>query len=294
MENAYQIVTDSTTDLPAALADKWGLDVIPYIVTLGGKEYYNYLDMREITAKDFYKALGAGKTATTTQITPYRYVEAWEPYLKKGVDVLYLCLSSALSKSFDQCCIAANEMREKYPERKIITIDSKSASLGEGLLALYAVRAKNEGKTIEEAADRVKKLIPRLQHFTMADDLEHLRRGGRVSGTAASVGTMLNIKPLLTITDSGMLVPIAKARGTKKALAYMVEQMAEHKVNVKEQVIGIAHSDAPKLALLLKEMITAQFGFCDFIISPIGPVIGAHAGPGTIAVFFLGTKRMKG
>jgi len=291
MSTPFQIVVGSTADLPANIAEECNITVIPFIFTIGGRDYYNYLDNRELSPKDFYKALGEGATATTTQVTTYRYIETWEPFLKEGKDILYICLSSALSKSFDQSVMAAREITEQYPERKVITIDSKSASIGQGLLAYYAAMARDKGLSIEETAKRVENLIPRLQHWVVADDLNHLKRGGRVSGVAATVGILLSVKPILTVLDNGSLAPKAKVKGKKNALAYIADQMTAQKVNPKSQTIAIAHCATPETARHLQDMIIAKFGPCKFIIADIGPVIGAHTGPGAITLVFLGTKR---
>ena len=292
MGSNYKIVVDSTTDLSYEVAEKWGLTVIPYIYNLDGTEYYNYLDYRQLSFSDFYGALRAGKTASTTQVTSFRYMETWEPLLKEGYDILYMCLSSALSKSYDQSVIAAREAAEAYPDRKIITIDSKSASLGQGALAYYAVQARDEGKTLEEAAAYIESLIPRLHHWIMADDLNHMRRGGRVSGASAFVGTMLSIKPILILLDDGSIKPISKVRGRGKAIDLIIERMKEN-INPKDQMVFIAHSDVPEFAQQMKDTIAEKVGIKDCLISGIGPVIGAHTGPGTLAVVFLANDRPK-
>jgi len=291
MVGNYKIVVDSTTDLPPHLAEDWGLTVIPLLVTLGGVDYFNYLDHRELPLKDFYQALREGQTGSTTQVTSFRYMEAWEPILQEGKDVLYIGLSSALSKSYEQSLLAVETLKEKYPERKVISIDSKSASLGQGMVAYYAVKCWSEGKNLEETAAYLEKLIAHFQIWIMADDLHHLRRGGRVSPAAAFVGTMLGVKPILTFYADGRIVPVHKVRGRAKALEYFVEQMRVQKVDAKEQVIGIAHSDMPELAEELKEMICAACQPAECIIADIGPVIGAHTGPGTIGMMFLGSAR---
>lgn len=287
----YIYITDSTVDMPHDLAEKLGIEIIPYVFTLDGREYYNYLDWREIGMKKFYDTLREGKTGSTTMITQFRYIETWEPHLQAGKDIVYVCLSSQLSKSYEQSQLAAAEMREKYPERKIFTIDSKGASLGLGLLAYYAAKARDEGKTAQEVADYVESLIPKLNHWVMADDLHHLKRGGRVSGTAAFVGTLLNVKPILHVDKIGKLKPMTKQRGRTKALEYLVEQMTTHKMSPPDQPVYISHSDAPDLAAQLKELIIAKHGAREFVINEIGPVIGAHTGPGTIAMFFIGNER---
>jgi len=291
MDKTFQIVVDSTSDLPVSLAQKRDLAVIPYIFTMGNKEYYNHLDNRDMSPADFYKALSEGQTASTTLVTAFRFVEAWEPFLKDGKDILYICLSSALSKSYDQAVMAAEEMRETYPERKVIAVDSRAASIGQGLLAYYASKAQEKGATIEEVAKKLDELIPRMQHWVMVDDLAHLKRGGRVSGAAAAVGALLSIKPILTITNDGSIVPVAKVKGKKNALLHITDQLSKQLVNVKGQTLGIAHSAMPEVARQLEDMIIAKYGACNCIITDIGPVIGAHTGPGALTLVFVGNRR---
>ena len=289
MSKNYVVVSDSCGDLTPEMAE--GIVILPYIYTIGGKDYYNHLDYRDQSKKEFYDALRAGKTASTTQITPQRYTEAWEPFLQEGKDILYICLSSMLSKSFEMSQLAARELTEKYPDRKIVTIDSKAASMGIGQLGMTAVKALNEGKTLDEATAIVKDLIARLHHWVMADDLHHLRRGGRVSGAAAFVGTMLSVKPVLSVTDEGKLVPLHKARGREKAFDYLISKLTEFKYDPKYGPILIAHSDVPEYAKQLQDMVTAKFGYTTFLVNDIGPVIGAHTGPGTIAIIFEGAEK---
>jgi len=293
MSKDYVIVVDSTTDLPAELAEQLGLVVIPYIFTMDGKDYLNYLDYRELSAKDFYSNLRGGKLSTTAQVTAHRYMEAWEPFLKEGKDVLYMCLSSALSKSYDQSVMAAKEAMETYPDCKVIAIDSKSASLGQGLLAYYAAKARDEGKTLEENAAYLEDIIPRLHHWVIADDLHHMRRGGRVSGASAFVGTMLNIKPVLTLLDDGRIVPIAKLRGWGKVRDYIKNCYKEYNLSPKDQPIFIAHGDDIDKANQFAEDIKAELGNNEIIMNYVGPVIGTHAGPGTVAIMFIGSERAK-
>lgn len=287
--SSYVIFIDSTTDLPAKMADELGLNVIPYIYTLDGKEYYNHLDYRDLSVKDFYNALRAGKTGSTTQVTSHRYFEAWKPFLEDGKDVIYMCLSSMLSKSYEQSILAAREAEETFPGRRVITIDSKSASLGQGLLAVKAAKARDEGKSLEEAAAYLESIVPKIQLWIMADDLQHLKRGGRISGAKAVVGTMLNVKPILTFSDTGRLAPVGKARGRSKAIALFIEQMEKYKY-IKGETIYIAHSDVPELAHQLKEAVEESYGEKDIIVNEVGPVIGAHTGPGTIAIVFIGNE----
>jgi len=284
----YVVVSDSCGDLSPMMAE--GIVIIPYIYNLDGTEYYNHPDNRDQSIKDFYDALRAGKMATTTQITPQRYEEVWEPFLQEGKDVLYICLSSMLSKSYEMSQLAARDLTEKYPDRKIITIDSTAASMGIGLLGRSAIKAQEEGKSIEDAAAYVEDIRSRLHHWVMADDLQHLRRGGRVSGAAAFVGSMLSVKPVLTVTREGKLLPLHKARGRDKAFDFISGKLEEAKYDPKYGPIFIAHSDVPDYAKQMQDMITAKFGYTSFLVNDIGPVIGAHTGPGTIALIFEGAE----
>ena len=285
MSTNYVVVSDSCGDLTPAMAE--GIVILPYIYTMDGKDYYNYQDYREQSKKEFYDALRAGKMASTTQITPLRYAEAWEPFLQEGKDVLYICLSSMLSKSYEMSQLAAQELSEKYPDRKIITIDSKAACMGIGILGMRAVAAQKDGKSLDENAAYIEDIITRLQHWVMADDLHHMRRGGRVSGAAAFVGTMLSVKPVLHMLEDGKLVPLHKARGRDKAFEYIVAKLEEAKYDPGAHgPICIAHSDVPDYAQRMQDMITQKYGYNDFLVNEIGPVIGAHTGPGTIALIF--------
>ena len=289
MSSSFVVVSDSCGDLPHKLTE--GITIIPYIYTLDGKEFYNYPDYRDQPIKEFYDTLRTGKMASTTQVTPQRYEEVWEPYLQEGKDILYICLSSMLSKSFEMCQMAARDLGEKYPDRKIVTIDSKAASAGIGLLAVNAGKACADGKSLDETAAYIEELKERLHHWVMADDLHHMRRGGRVSGAAAFVGTMLNVKPILNMTMEGKLVPLHKARGRSKAFSYIVDKLEEGKYSPKEGPIYIVHSDSPDYATEMQDMITTKYGYKDFVINNIGPAIGAHTGPGTIAVIYSGSAK---
>jgi DegV family protein with EDD domain len=284
---SYVIFGDSTIDLPQAMVDELEINVIPYIFTLDGKDYMNYLDYREISVKDFYSALRNGKTSTTTQVTAHRYLEAWKPFLEDGKDVLYMCLSSKLSKSYEQSILAAREAMEIYPQRTVITIDSKLASMGQGMLATYAARAKKEGKTLEENAKYLEEIIYKIHAWAMPDDLHHLKRGGRISSAKATIGTMLNVKPIIAILNDGKLEAVDKTRGRNKALTLLLEKMEKYEYR-KDEAVYVIHGDAPELAEQLVEMIKEKFGIKDILVGEVGPIIGAHTGPGTIAVIFLG------
>ncbi|MCL2709073.1 MAG: DegV family protein [Defluviitaleaceae bacterium] len=291
MRDDYLIVTDSTTDLTQEFADKLGLVIVPYLFNLDGKEYYDYPDRRELSIRDFYDALRDGKTASTSLVTKQRYEEVFRPHLASGKDVIYLCLSTGLSSSYSQCELAAEELLREYPERKLITIDSLGASMGQGLMAYYASKARDEGKTITENADYIREIIRTTCHWVSVDDLKHLRRGGRVSGASAFMGTILNIKPIIHMDEEGRLIPVAKIRGWANVFDYLGKRIEETMIEPKDQIIFISHSDSEETAKKLAEYLLNRFGPRQIEINTIGPVIGAHTGPGTIALFYLGSKR---
>jgi len=294
MSQDYVIITDSTSDLPQKRIDEWGISYIPYKYTLGKEEYEQYLDAkRGMSAMELYDNLREGKTGTTSQVTQHRYIQTFEPFLKQGKDVLYMCLSSGLSKSYEQSVLAANELNETYPDRKVITIDTLSASLGQGLLAQYAAEAQKNGMSLDDNAEYIKGLAGRLQHWVTVDDLHHLRRGGRVSGAQAFLGSMLSVKPILIVNHKGELVPYHKTRGRVKSLEYLADRVAEFIDEPSGQTIAISHSDAAEDAKKLRDMINAKCGKHDFLINHIGPVIGVHTGPGAIALIFLAKERIK-
>jgi len=201
-----------------------------------------------------------------------------------------MTLSSRLSKTFDQSVLASREAMEIFPERTVITIDTTSASLGQGMLALKAAQAKKDGKSVDETAEILRETAKRIHVWLMADDLHHLKRGGRISGAKAVVGTMLNVKPILTVGSNGRLAPVSKARGRNKAMVYFTEMMEKYEF-VKEETFYIAHTDDIELAKQLAEMVTEKFGITDIIIHDVGPIIGAHVGPGAVAMFFFGNDR---
>lgn len=291
MRDDYVIITDSTSDLAQGYADALGLVIIPYLFRMGGNEYYNFLDHRELSSKDFYSSLHAGVTATTSLVTAQRYTDTFEPFLKQGKDILYMCLSTGLSSSYSQCLLAAEALSAQYPQRKLIMIDSLAASMGQGLLAYYAAKARDEGKSVEEAGDYIRGLVPQICHWITPSDLNHLRRGGRVSGASAFVGTMLNIKPIIHVDDEGRLIPVAKVRGMSNAMEYMIDRMQDTQLEPKNQIAFISHSDAPDEAKKLADRLINRLGPREIVINDIGPVIGAHTGPGTITLFFVGSKR---
>lgn len=289
--NDYLIVTDSTSDLTPELVETLDITLIPMEFQVDEKSYYNYPDGREIGFSAFYNLLRQEKNATTAQINFIRYTEIFEPILKEGRDLLYICFSSGLSGSYNSALAAAQGLRESYPDRKVVVVDSLSASMGEGLLVYLAVQEKKKGRTIEELEQWLMEHRCNLCHWFTVDDLNHLKRGGRVSAASAFVGTMLNIKPVLHVDNEGHLIPMEKVRGRRKSLDALVEHMEKTAIDPQNQVIFISHGDCEEDAEYVAQKVRERFGIKELYINFIGPVIGSHSGPGTVALFFLGTER---
>lgn len=291
MEQTYAILTDSAADLSADLVERLNLVVLPLSVTLEGKEYLNYPDERDITAKYLYERLRAGAMATTAALNVDTFEREMEAYLKAGKDVLYLSFSSGLSATYNASCIAAEELREKYPERKILIVDTLCASSGQGLLCCLTAKQREAGTTIEEAAKYAEKTKHHLAHWFTVDDLHFLKRGGRVSAATAILGTALGIKPLLHTDDAGHLVSVDKARGRKRVISAMVDRMEKTAIRPQEQTVFISHGDCEEDAQFLAKLVQERLHPKQIVTQVIGPVIGAHSGPGTLALFFLATER---
>ena len=287
----YVLFTDSCCDLPQYLVDEMQLNIQPLTVYLDGKPYKNYLDEREISYKKFYEMLPTCKETKTSAVNQHDFMVAMEPVLKEGKDILYLGFSSGLSGTYSASVMAAEELSEKYPERKIYTVDTLCASLGQGMLVYLAWLQKQAGKTIEEVRDYVENTKLHQCHWFTVNDLFHLKRGGRVSGATALVGTMLGIKPVMHVDNEGHLVATGKARGRKASIKALVQEMKDRAIDPKEQVIFISHGGCPEEAEALAETIRNELHVKDVVISHVGPVIGSHSGPGTMALFFIGTER---
>ena len=229
--------------------------------------------------------------ATTSQINPEEAREALEPFLKEGKDVLHLAFSSALSGTCNSMRIAAEELKEEYPERKIIVIDTLCACLGEGLLLYYVLKLKKEGKTIEEVEAWVEENKLHICHNVTVDDLNHLQRGGRISKTAAVLGTMVQIKPMIHMADDGSLQVVGKERGRKRSLNKIVDKAVEQSKGWEQDIVMITHGDCLEDAQYVAELVRAKMGIENILINNIGTVIGSHTGPGVVAVFCMGNKR---
>lgn len=287
----YVIITDSTSDLPANITDELGIQVIPMPFNLGDDNYIHYPDGRELEIHKFYERLRLGEKSTTTQININIFMEYFETIIKSGSDIIYISFSSGLSGTYNSSLLAAEELKNKYPKRKIICVDSRAASLGEGLLAYSAAKKKEEGFELEELNEWIINNRCHLCHWFTVDDLNHLKRGGRVTAMTAAVGTALDIKPILHVDDEGHLIPVFRVRGRKKSLKALVDHMLETCINPEEQIIFIGHGDSSNDAVLLESLVRDKFQVKDVIINNIGPIIGTHSGPGTIALFFFGTEK---
>lgn len=289
--SGYQIITDSTCDLSQKLVDQLDITVIPMEFLIGTDTFLNYSDERELSSHEFYERLRGGETSVTNQITPIRFKEIFEPILSAGTDILYLAFSSGLSATCSNAFLIAEELAQKYPERKIAVVDSRAASMGEGLLVYYAAQKKAAGASLEEVRNWLLANRNRLAHWFTVDDLNHLKRGGRVSGAAALVGTVLGIKPVLHVDDEGRLIPIEKVRGRRQSLDALVKHMMQKVEHPEEQMIFVSHGDCPEDAAYVAEQVKKQFRIKALEINPIGPVIGTHSGPGTMALFYLGKDK---
>lgn len=287
----YVLITDSSADLSQEMVQELGVTVLPLSFTIQGKTYRNYPDNREMDLPLFYDMLRAGELATTSAVNVAEYTQAVEPILQEGKDVLILAFSSGLSSTYQASVLAAGELREKYPDRKIYTVDTLCASLGQGLLVYLAAQEQRKGKSIEEVRDWAESTKLNLCHQFTVDDLHFLKRGGRISATTAVVGSMLQIKPVLHVDNEGRLINIGKARGRQASLKALVDKMEKTVTEEGKKTVFISHGDCRKDAVTVADMVRERFGTQDIRINFVGPVIGAHSGPGTLALFYLGTER---
>ena len=283
---SFQIITDSCCDLTQAQYEAWNVACVPLTVTYNGESHQNFSESTAVKA--FYDELRNGVIATTSAANPDDWSREMEAALEAGRDVLVLCFSSALSGTCQSAVIAAGELREKYPQRTVLVCDSLCAALGQGLLVHYACRLRDAGKTVGEVFDWVEENKLHICHWVTVDDLSHLKRGGRISTTTAIVGTMLNIKPIICVDNEGRLISTAKVRGRKTAMEYLTRKLRETGSDLDTVFIG--HGDCPDDAAELEAMVK-EAGAKDVLTGYVGPVIGAHTGPGVLVVFFLGSHR---
>ena len=289
--NTYRIITDSCCDLSQEMADDLELLVAPLTVNYKGNDVRNFLDGRELDSKEFYQALRDGELTTTAAANPTLWQSYMEPVLKEGQDILVLAFSSGLSTTYNAACIAAEELKETYPDRKIYVVDTLCASVGQGLFCWYVANLKKNGATLEEARDYAEANKLKLAHWFTVEDLHFLKRGGRVSAATAVVGSLLQIKPVLHVDNDGHLIAKAKVRGRKASIQALANKVGELCENPSEQTMGICHGDCLEEAEYLAKLLKETYNVPEVIINTIGPVIASHSGPGTLAVFFMGKER---
>ena len=288
MDNKFVIITDSAADLSPDFADEISVKIMPLSVTVDGED--PKLDT-EADKKQLYAQLREKKNATTSAINYEDALRAIGEEVKAGNDVLYIGFSSALSSTASTGILACKELSEQYPDRKVYGIDSLCASRGQGLLVYLATKQRDAGKTIEEVRDYVEENKLHLCHWFTVDDLFFLKRGGRVSAATAVVGTMLSIKPVMHVDKEGRLINVGKARGRKASLIELVNRMEKTAINPAEQTVFICHGDCIEDAEFTANLIRERMGVKEILIDYTGAVIGSHSGPGTLAIFFLGTER---
>lgn len=284
------VILDSCTDLPYSFIREHNVPVINFNYNFKGNEYKDDFG-QTMGYKDFYDGVRKGEMPTTSQVNFDVYMEYFRPYVEAGDSIIYLCFSSALSGSYNGALLARDRLLGEYKNADITIIDTKAASLGEGLIAWHAVRLLESGASKDEIINWVETNKLKVAHWFTVEDLNHLKRGGRLSGTAALLGTILDIKPILHVDNEGRLVPVTKVKGRKKSIRALADKLDETIVKPEDQVVFISHGDSPDDAALLAEMIRSKQPVKDIIINCIGPVIGAHAGPGTIALFFIADSR---
>jgi DegV family protein with EDD domain len=290
----YVLTCCSTADMPVQYFEKRYIPYICFHYHMNGKEYADDLG-QTIPFEEFYARIAAGAMPTTSQVNAWEYIDFFEPFLKNGKDILHISLSSGLSGSYNSACIAADELLQKYPGRKILILDSLGASSGYGLLTDAAADIRDGGATIEEVRTWVEEHKLNVHHWFFSTDLTHYRRGGRISATSAVMGTLLNICPLLNVNYEGKLIPRTKVRGKKRVINEMLRMMEEHAQDAAEYSgkCFISHSACYEDARLLADLIEDKFPMIDgpVLINSVGAVVGAHTGPGTVALFFFGDKR---
>lgn len=286
--NDYVILTDSSCDLPDDIVKKYQLEILQldFIVEGEGSFHNDQADIEKV-----YSKLRNGANIKTSAANISQASEAIEALFNQKKDILYLGFSSGLSSTYQTVYMAGQELMEEYPERKMISVDTLAASMGQGLLVYKACQAKDSGKSLEENAQYIEDIKLKLCHWFTVDDLFFLKRGGRISGVTATVGTMLSIKPILHVDDEGHLINVSKVRGRKAAITELVNRMEKLAVHPENQDIFISHGDCIEDAEKLASIIKERFGNDRITISYVGPVIGAHSGPGTLALFFLGEHR---
>jgi len=287
---SFWIATDSCTDFPAAYVQKQkDLTILPLTYQMNGQ--FHVPDGSDESTRDFYAQLREGVVATTSQINTNTWKELFQDCLAAGRDILCIAFSSALSGTYEAAVTAKEQIKAEFPHGKLIIIDSKCASLGQGLLVHYALQMRDAGASIDVTAKWVEENSQKINHWFTVDDLQFLRRGGRVSATSAYLGGIMKIKPILNVSEEGKLVPRSKVQGRKRSLRTLCDKVKELAVEPEKQTIFISHGDCLEEAEWLASMVREELHVKDVMIGLVGPVIGSHSGPGTMAIFFMGNHR---
>ena len=285
---AYRIVTDTCCDFPEQMYEELNLSVVRLSVNYKGQTTDTYT---EDWLKDMFDGLRAGEVATTAAVNPTGWQEVIEPILQAGNDVLVLAFSSGLSATYQSAVIAAEELREKYPNRTVNVVDTLCASRGQGLLVYYACQKRDAGFSLNDLTAWCEENKYRLCHWFTVDDLMYLKRGGRISAATALVGTMLKIKPVLHMDDEGHLINMSKTRGRKASIEAIADKMGELGLPGENETVFICHGDCMDDAQYLERLVKERYGVKNVLIYYVGAVIGSHSGPGTLALFFMGKER---
>ena len=284
----FQIITDSGSDLPIEMQRKLNIEVARLTLNFRGKELEDSVDSG---MKELYDALRAGEEAKTSAVNPDAWQQIMEPVLQQEKDILVLAFSSGLSTTYQSAVIASGELLEKYPQRKIRVVDTRAASLGQGLLIWYACKKRDQGMELDQLADWAEENKLYLCHWFTVDDLMYLKRGGRISAATAIVGTVLGIKPVLHMDDEGRLINMSKARGRKASIAALADKIGQLGLPGENKNVFICHGDCLEDAKYLEKLVREKYGVEEVFIGYTGAVIGSHSGPGTLALFFLGKNR---
>lgn len=282
----YVIITDSAANIPTELTEKYGIEIIHFLYFLDGEEYI-CKDTSKWSCHTYYQKIRDGARVTTSQINPQKYIDCFSRFLKEGKNILFIGLSSGVSGSYSSALIAQKQLREHFPDRKIVLIDSLGASMGEGLLVLKAAILKKEGFSLRIVSQELLRARSRMFQVFTVDDLMHLKRGGRLSGISAGIGTVLNIKPILTGNTQGKIIAFAKVRGRKRAIEALAAKYAELVENQAVQTVAISQADCPEDAEYLASLISKTKPPKEILTVDFEPVTGSYVGPGALALFFL-------
>ena len=283
----YKIITDSCCDFTAGQYEQLGLTYVPLTLLYKGENHKNFIEPAQL--RDFYNGIRAGEMPTTSAANPDNWARAMKPFLEAGQDILCIAFTSGLSTTYQSAVIAAEELKEKYPQRKIIVVDSLCAALGQGMLVYHACKKRDEGMTLEELTAWVEENKLKIRHEVTVDDLNHLKRGGRISATTAFVGGMLNIKPIIHLDNDGKLQTIGKVRGRKTSMDTLLKKFDQFATD--RDTVFIVHGDACEDAAYLEKTLKETYGVKTVVTNYLGGVIGSHTGPGVLAIFFMAESR---